>query len=276
MILKWTRTAGGALSFTVWLGVVSGIIGVFSFIFAVWVWMRSDLRVRELTRTLEAIYKISGDALWETAKIKSRTTEEWLRQAGQALGFASGIHTLAKQQLSGTPGYQPNQFEVLIQNRLVYTQSMINNIEKSAITKEVWVITPDLEPDISQKETGKLVGANIRNGKRYVYFVPGNLSDLRDLLLRLKSNLGIDPTKSRLDDRVALVQIDAQEFWLPHGSGNVIFFFDNDPQFSRGNAFKEIVFTQVSDRGIFWQECADTEAESLYRFLRHKLEEQHM
>ena len=51
-----------------------------------------------------------------------------------------------------------------------------------------------------------------------------------------------------------------------------MFFFKTDSTSSRGNAFREIILTRVSERGIFWQECSDAETESMYHFLRQKLE----
>ena len=68
--------------------------------------------------------------------------------------------------------------------------------------------------------------------------------------------------------------MDAADFPASVGPGNVIFFFKGDSKSSRGEAFKEIVLNQVSERGIFWQECTDAEAESMYHFLRQKLEQQ--
>jgi hypothetical protein len=66
--------AGGALSFAGWLSLVSGVIGVLSFIFAVWAWMRSDVRVRELTGTLQSVYDISSSILWETINLEAEDT----------------------------------------------------------------------------------------------------------------------------------------------------------------------------------------------------------
>jgi hypothetical protein len=265
-----------------WISVTGWIVGLVSFIFALWERMKSGTTIHQLTTALRSIHKISGDVLWEMVKLKSGATESRLRHAERALGLVGGIYRITKEQLERPPGYRhkdtsqygPSELETLIEKRVLYTQSMINDIESSATTRDVWLVTPDLEPDLSEKETGKLVGDNVRKGKKYVYFVPADLTHLSDLKLRLKSNLGID-AKSRLDERVILVQIDAQEFWLSLGPGNVIFFFDKDPKSSRGHAFKELVFTQISDRGMFWQECVDAEAESLYRFLREKLGKQH-
>ena len=160
------------------------------------------------------------------AKLKSGSTEARLRHAERALGLVGGIYRTTQEQLQRSPGhlhkdtsqYGPSELEMLIEKRVLYTQSMINDIEMSATIREVWLVTPDLKPDVSEKETGKLVGDNIRKGKKYIYFVPADLTHVSDLTLRLKSNLGID-ARSRLNERITLVQINAQEFWLSLGPG---------------------------------------------------------
>jgi hypothetical protein len=149
---------------------------------------------------------------------------------------------------------------------------MLWNIETSVAVKEVWLVSPDLKPDISDPTMGEVVGENLKRGKRYVYFVPPTLDDLPELILRLKVNLGVDSPRSRSGDRIRVIQVDAPDFWMSLGSGNLIFFFNADPKSSRGISFREIVFTRVTERGFFWQECTEGDAELLYRFLRGKLE----
>jgi hypothetical protein len=261
------------LNFIDWISVVSGIFGVVSFIFALWVWMRSDMRVSELKGALESVFEISDSILWETDALVAEDAETRLRQTERAIGLASSIHTLASKYVSGGSAYGSTVIGGLLKRGVIVTQSMIWNIETSPMTKEVWLVTPDLKPDISDAVTGNIVGKNIRNGKRYVYFVPDTLHNLSDLVSRLETNIGIKSPKSRQRNLLVIVQIDAttSPFPVSSATGNLIFFFKADPRSSRGDAFREIVFTQVSDRGRFWQHCADEETESIYQFLRQKL-----
>jgi hypothetical protein len=260
------------LNFIDWISVVSGILGVLSFIFALWVWMRSDMKVSELRGALQSVYEISDSILWETNSLSAEDTETRLRQAERALGLTSGIHTLASKYSSAVPLYGSTEVGALIKRGIILTPSMIWNIETSTTIREVWLVTPDLKPDVSDAITGNLVSKNIKNGKRYVYFVPANLANLADLVLRLETNLGIRPLKLRQRNLLTLVRVDAANFPVSAATGNLIFFFKADSKSSRGDAFREIVFTQVSERGIFWQHCADDEAESIYQFLRERLE----
>jgi hypothetical protein len=265
---------GGTLNFIGWLGVVSGLITVLSFIFAVWVWMRSDMRVRELSDSLQSIYEISGNVLWETVKLKGEDTEAWMRQAERAIGLVSSIHTLSSKYAPKTPAYHATELGTLIERGIVWTPNMLWNVEMSPAVKEVWLITPDFKPDISDPATGALVGENLRKGKKYSYFIPPGLEHVPDLIARLNSNLGIASARGRLSDRVTTIQLDAQEFWTSLGAGNIIFFFRADSRASMSVAFREIIFTKVSERGLFWQECSEGETDFLYSFLRRKLEEQ--
>jgi hypothetical protein len=255
-----------------WLSVLSGIIGVLSFIFAVWVWMRTDMKVRELTGALQTIYDISGNILWETINLTGEDAETRLRQAERAVGLASSIHTLSSKYAAATPDYRSTEIGVLVERGVIVSQAMLTNIETSPSVKEVWLVTPDLEPDLSEAATGAIVSRNIRNGKRYVYFVPTGLQNLSDLTVRLRFNVGAGSTKSYLRN-LQVIPIETTDFPISLGTGNMIFFFKTDSASSRGEAFREIVLTRVADRGIFWQECTDAETESVYQFLRRKIGE---
>jgi hypothetical protein len=264
------------LNFIDWISVVSGILGVLSFVFALWVWMRSDIKVSTLTETLQSIYEISDSILWETDALVAEDSEIRLRQAERAIGLTSSIHTLASKYVSGAPAYGSTIIGGLIKRGIIVTQSMIWSIETSLTTREVWLVTPDLKPDISDVAAGNVVGKNIRNGKRYVYFVPAALPNLSDLVSRLETNLGMETSKPRQRSHLSVIPVDAADFPFPVSSatGNLIFFFKANSRTSRGDAFREIVLTQVSERGRFWQHCTDDEAESIYQFLRGILEAQ--
>lgn len=262
------------MSFIDWISVVSGVLGVLSFVFALWVWMRSDIKVTELRDTLQSVYEISDSILWETNSLGAEDTETRLRQAERAIGLTSSIHTLTSKYAAVGKAYGSTEVGALIKRGIILTKSMIWNIETSPTIKEVWLVTPDLKPDISDAGAGGIVGKNIKSGKRYVYFVPENLPNLPDLAVRLEVNLGVGLLKPRHRNLLAFVQVNAADFPVSPATGNLIFFFKADSKSSRGDAFREIVFTQVSERGIFWQHCDDGEAESIYLRLREKLEAQ--
>lgn len=260
------------MSFVAWVSIVGSIVTLLSFAFAVWIWMRSDMRVRELNNALQAIHKISGDIMWESIAITGESPSARRLQSERMVGMASSIHTLSSKytQEEHMQKWRGAELGTLIERGIVWTISMLWNIEAAPDTKEIWLVTPDFKPDISDPIMGEAVGSNLRRGKRYVYFVPDSLTDLPDLVSRLKANLKADAPKSRLSDLISVVQIDTQQYVASLG-GNIVFYFKTDPMVSRGIAFREIVFTQITDRGIFWQQCSEEEVDSLYHFLREKV-----
>lgn len=73
--------------------------------------------------------------------------------------------------------------------------------------------------------------------------------------------------------RFSAVPVEVERFPVHRGTGNVVFFFRGSSKLSGGEAFKEIVFTQVSERGLFWQECREVEADRMYHALCQELEQ---
>jgi hypothetical protein len=239
--------------------------------------MRSDLRVRELTNTLDAINQISRDMMWNSSTLSIENSNSRLRQTEQLLGRASSIHTLSSKYVQGLSKSKQGgaELNMLVERGIVWTTSMLWNVERDPQTREIWLATPDLKPDISDSIMGEIVGNNLRRGKSYKYFIPDSLGDPDDLVLQLTANLNIDKARSKSGDRISIVGIDAAAFRATVGAGNVIFFFKANPMASKGMVFREIVFTRVAGRGVFWQEWPDTEADELYRFLRSYVTPRH-
>ena len=142
------------MSFVGWLSVVSGVIGVLAFVFAIWVWKDSNVRVRELTGILQSIYDISGSILWETINLEAEDVETRLRQAERAVGLASSIHTLSSKYVSATPEYRATEIGALIKRGIIVTRPMIWSMETSSAVKEMSLISPDLKPDVSEEAVG--------------------------------------------------------------------------------------------------------------------------
>jgi hypothetical protein len=80
-----------------WISVISGIVGILGFVFAIWVWMRSDFKVRELRNTLQAIYETCGTIVWETRFLTPEDKDARLSQLEKATGLVSAIRTLASK-----------------------------------------------------------------------------------------------------------------------------------------------------------------------------------
>jgi hypothetical protein len=252
-----------------WLGVVSGIISILAFLFAVWVWLRSNARTRELEGVINSVYDVSGTILWDMQIVGSEDPAARLRNAEKSLGAVSALRTMTGKYAKGGMNLHETEIGTLLQRGVIWTNRMIVDIERSERVQEVWLVTPDLEPDISSPLFGKLVGNNLKSGKRYVYFCPGDLRDLDAGKTRLLANVGA--LKSRQTPRISIVPLDPKLHGRIFQRGNTIIFFSENPDWGAGTAFEEVVFTRVSERGVFWQEHTPAVTAEIQSVLRQEL-----
>jgi hypothetical protein len=57
-----------------WLAVVSGVISILAFVFAVWIWLRADIKVRELVATIQALHNMADSVVWESLTLRAEDT----------------------------------------------------------------------------------------------------------------------------------------------------------------------------------------------------------
>jgi hypothetical protein len=141
-----------------WFSILSGVISIASFIFALWVWMRSDMKINELRNVISSINDIAGVALWQSQMVYPETPEIRLAEAEKAIGFLSSIRNLASKYPSNSShSPHPDSIIDLMERAIVCSGPKLWHRELSKTTIEVWVITPDLKPDSSDPITGELV-----------------------------------------------------------------------------------------------------------------------
>jgi hypothetical protein len=255
------------MGFGEWFGIVGGIISIIAFLFSVWIWMRSDIKVRELLGAIQAAHDISGSIMWELSKVPGEDAAVRLRQAEKALGLVSAIHTLSSKYADPKASRRQTDLDELLERGIIWSNAMIWDLERSALTKEVWLVSSDLEPDLSEPEAGSLVNKNVRAGTRYTYFYPEGLGDIAELRARMLVNL--DVTKSpRLQNMISFVAVDSEVHRGLFRPGNVIFYFEGDPLTAAMHALEEVVLTKIPRRGLLWQELTRPAAEELVRKLR--------
>jgi hypothetical protein len=255
------------------LTVVSGIISIVAFLFAVWIWMRSDMKIKELAGALHTVYDVAGSILWEMNTSRAEDIHARLRQAERALGMVSSMRTLASKYVESQPGFPQTELGALIERGVVWTESMMWNLETSDEVKSIWVVTPDLKPEISDSTAGILINNNLRAGKNYIYFCPDDLPNLLDCVNQLYSNIGVASASKKLASRVQVVPFPAAARPELFRHGNIVVYFHGDPQLTRGHVFEEVLFTRVPQRGLFWQEYDDTKGENICHLLRERLRE---
>jgi hypothetical protein len=147
---------------------------------------------------------------------------------------------------------------------------MMASLERSPDNRTVWLITHDLEPDLSDKETGAIVRSNLAAGKRYVYFYPAGLKLADEKQRRLRRNVGADGGK--LTKNVIFVPVnDGPGAALISTRGNVILFFKDDPAYGTNLIFEEVVLHKINRRGLLWQECDRDHATTVFDVFRAEL-----
>ena len=252
-----------------WLGIVSGVISILAFIFAVWVWLRSDIKVRELEKILQAVYDVTGAIGWEMQTLRVDDAEDRLRNAERALGEVNALHAISARYLKNV--VSKSDPGGLVERGVIWSMSMIWDIETSERTREVWFVSPDLEPDLSDRTTGNVVANNLKRGKKYVYFYPQDIPNNSDPKTKLLANIGALKS-ARLTSRVRVVPVDHESGQQIFRRGNIIVFFSEDSNWETGRAFEEIVMTKLPERGMFWQEYSASEAEQLKIRLKQQLD----
>ena len=262
-----------------WISVVSGIVGIVGFVFAIWVWMRSDFKVRELQNTLDfkvrelrntlqAIYETCGTIIWETRFLTPEDKDARLSQLEKATGLVSAIRTLASKY-SESAGHEISELETLFLERgVLWTMEMLQRIEVSADVREVWMVTHDLEPDLSDPNTGSMVSNNLKAGKSYKYFFPDDLEDADAKIWQLRVNIGATSP----DSRVEFFPIADSSGVQGSSPANVILFFKDNPFYATDLVYQELILTKVSRRGHFWQEHDPKHARQVLGVLRAEVQ----
>lgn len=258
------------MNIIIWLGVVSGIISILAFLFAVWVWIRSDAKIRELEGVIQSAYDIAGTILWDTQTIHAEDSSTRLKNAENSLSKVSALRIVTGKYAKSVNGFRETEIGVLLERGIIWSNHMVLSLERSASIREIWLVTPDLEPDLSEEMTGKMVAANLKAHKRYVYFCPNDIGDFEARKRRLLANIGA--SRPQEASQVTIVPISPS----PHGRillrGNTIIFFAEDPEWGTYNAFEEIVFTKISARGVFWQEHKPSVAAEIRAVLKQELD----
>lgn len=253
--------------------VVVGVLGIISFVFSIWVWMKSDMKIRELSGIIESIHDITGTVIWESQITLAEDYGIRLQHAERTLGFVTSIRKLTSRYIAqkATRTHDGNLGQ-LIERGIVWTKPMVMNVETSKETTEIWLVTADFKPDSSDKAVGKLINNNINDGKRYVYFYPDDLPHFETEQARLFKNILLEgPRFVKYKEKVKLVPLNRSKHSQLFTGGNIIFFYLDEHRSLPPRCFEEIVLTQVSERGSVWQEHSETKANDLRHLLASEL-----
>jgi hypothetical protein len=255
-----------------WFTIVGGVVSIVAFVVSLWIWLEARAKQHELIGVIRSVRDVAGNVLWEMQSIAVEDDETRLRQAERALGLTSAIYTMTSKYVPGISIFPGTELGMLVDRGVIIPNTILWTFESSRSTTEVWLVTPDLEPDMSDSTTGNLVARNLRGGKRYTYFYPNSLAVGDVLEERLLVNVGAAQSAKRRE-QVCFMRLgddyDDSLFRL----GNSIFLFNGSPGQVRPRGFQEIVLTKIARRGSYWQQYDPLQAEDLCRDLLAKLQQ---
>jgi len=206
------------------------LITVVSFVIALW----QVIRAYEYKKVMKQIREISGSYKDNNAK----SFESTLR----------AINVIASSHLGDVTRTTK---ENLIERNIIIPQNDINVFENDSSVTEVWLVTPDLEPDLSSRQTGDVVEKNIKRGVKYIYFYKKSL-ELADTKQKcLLKNILVDQSTKENVDFIPLPDDEFREFFLRHNNMLFVFHGGNNDSF---RCFEELCLSRVNERGAFWQE----------------------
>jgi hypothetical protein len=242
----------GNMSTIEFVGVVSGIISILSFVFAVWVWMSSDLKIKELQKVIQAIGDISSRAIWDLRSWESVGSHEVTRVASPL----SSIRQLTTRYtpLRNNLSHDESVIELVDKGIVWSGDRLMHHLEMSKSTEEIWMVSPDLKPDASDEIIGRQVKKNIRAGKRYVYFYPEDLPHADAEITRVLVNIGFRRERGRRSNSVKFVAVERSVVNGIFTSGNTVLYFQSQQKSIPIRVYQEIVLSKGPVRGALWQE----------------------
>jgi hypothetical protein len=254
--------------------IICGIVTIASFVFALWLWIKTATRVQELTSLLAKINAIALLTVADSHQTFDADREHFVRKAERALGYLSSVQKLTQDYASSSRSQAEAAHLPLVEQGILWTKSMIWEVEMSKETAEVWMYTPDLKPDSTEASIGKAVMKNLRASKNYVYFFPNDLPHRDQEIAKLLKNVGAsDRFPFDWKDRIKFVPIENPAM-LGLAYENTIFYFRDGARLLQPRCFEEIKFTKVASRGTYWQEHSETRAAELQHALAKALVEQ--
>jgi hypothetical protein len=145
---------------------------------------------------------------------------------------------------------------------------MLDDFEANKKLTEVWVVSRDLKPDSSNEEVGKLVSRNLRKGIKYIYFCSEDLPHFQAEVQRLLKNIN---AVGKIINRVQIVILNRRTYDVLSSNGNIVLYFHDKKRSLLPKCFEEIVFTQIQERGTFWQEHSEDQADKIRYLLEPEL-----
>jgi len=163
----------------------------------------------------------------------------------------------------------------LISEGLLIGGADMAKLEGDLGVEHVWMMTPDLEPDLSDKTTRSAVKENRARGINYFYVCPSSVSD--GDVTRLTTELSVDNSSGLSDGQGVPGQIRVEkvtigtELSIFGAGGNRIILFYGRPGSSRLRVYDEVVLDN-HDRGSLWRPRVEEEGRRTYKMLEDSIQ----
>jgi hypothetical protein len=125
------------MSIIAWLGIVGAIITILAFLFAVWVWIRSNTKVRELEGIIQSAYDITGTILWDMHTVAGEDSTTRLRNAENSLGLVSALRIMTGKYAKSASSFRETEIGVLLERGVIWSNAAITEIERSERVQEI-------------------------------------------------------------------------------------------------------------------------------------------
>lgn len=137
----------------------------------------------------------------------------------------------------------------LIDERVVIPPNYLYDREISKEINEVWLYSPDLEPDTSTNSVYLLVKDNLEKGKKYVFFYEEekvNEDKLYELSVKLEG--------SENASFIPMLKEKKNEDQYPKRDRNLLLLFADLKVGLPAETYEELLFEKITERGLYWQQ----------------------
>jgi hypothetical protein len=254
------------------LGIIGSIVTLVSFVFALWVWMRMDAKVKGANLSLHAIQDVVDGIVLDDDGFHADDVGTLQRRLASMRGAVYGIRGVTSAALDTQHASLQPEVRTLMSKRLLWTSQMLWDRESSDDLKTIWILTPDLYPDAADPHAAAVVRQNLKRGVRYFYFVPPSLAADAEVTERLYTNL----KQGRFRRSIAASGVTIVPFTraqLLSNGANCVVYFKGTAKAGTGVGYHEILLSGLTHRGAFWRELDAPERDELIRALLESLRE---
>jgi hypothetical protein len=247
------------------IGIVSGIFGIVSYVVAERMKHDAQFKLHQYSSDLETISHMASSALWEVEVARGEHDPISVRKHELVKACLTNIRLMTAKYIDTRPSHiKDDLFVQLLERRIVWSQPQVWELEQSASVGEIWLVTPDLEPDLSDRYLAQMTNRNLQRGKHYVEFYYEDLEDAHNKIKAARKMMGIS------NDSKSLLYIPLSKDKYQQIAARINLYFDDKERIILPRCFEEITFTQIQTVATFWQEPSEAKTRKIWRLLEEE------